>query len=77
MKVPNSVGVPLMVMVLLAHVAVTPEGKPIAVPMLVASVVLCVIGVNGVLEHKVGVLEAALTVLLGRTVIAVAADAAL
>ena len=60
---------PLMVMVLSAQAAITPEGKPVGVPMPVAPVVLCVILVNGVLVHKVGVLEAALTVNIGFTVI--------
>ena len=48
-----------MVMVLEAHEAVTPEGKPVAVPIPVAPVVVCVILVNAVLIHKVGVEEAA------------------
>jgi hypothetical protein len=48
-----------MVMVLLAHVAVTPAGKPVAVPMPVAPVVVWVIGVNAPPLHKLGVLEAA------------------
>ena len=49
--------------------AVTPVGKPIAAPIPVAPVVVCVIGVNTVFTHKVGVEEAAVTVLLGITVI--------
>ena len=69
MKVPDAVGVPLMVIVLLAHAAVTPVGKPVAVPIPVAPVVVCVIAVSAVLIHNVGVLDAALTVLLGVTVI--------
>ena len=56
-----------MVMVLDAHAAVTPEGKPAAVPIPVALVVVCVILVNGVLVHKLGVLEAALAVTAGFT----------
>ena len=40
MKGPDCVGVPLMVMVLPAHIAVTPVGKPVAVPIPVAPVVL-------------------------------------
>ena len=58
-----------MVIILFAHEAVTPVGKPVAVPMPVAPVVLCVMLVNAVLIHKVGVLDAALTVLFGLTVI--------
>ena len=56
-------------MVLLAQAAVTPVGKPVAVPMPVAPVVVWVIAVNAVFIHKVGVLEAAPAVLLGVTVI--------
>ena len=69
MKVPDAVGGPLIVIVLLAQAAVTPVGKPVAVPIPVAPVVVCVIAVSAVLIHNVGVLEAALTVLLGVTVI--------
>ena len=61
MKVPDAVGVPLMVMVLLAQAAVTPAGKPVAVPIPVAFVVVCVILVRALLIHKVGVLDAAPT----------------
>ena len=62
-------GVPLIVMVLLAQAAVTPVGSPVAVPMPVAPVVACVIAVNAVLIHKTGVLDAAPAVLSGVTVI--------
>ena len=58
-----------MVMVLVAQVAVTPVGSPVAVPIPVAPVVVCVIFVKAVLIHKVGVLEATLAVLAGVTVI--------
>ena len=58
-----------MVMVLLAQAAVTPAGKPVAVPMPVAPVVAWVILVKAVLIHKVGVLEAAAAVLEVTTVI--------
>ena len=63
-----------MVILLLAHVAETPAGKPFAplTPLLempVAPVVLCVIAVKAVLIHKVGVEEAAVVVLLAFTVI--------
>ena len=54
-----------MVMVLLAHTAVTPEGKPVAEPMPVASVVVCVIFVNAVLIQSVGVLDAAPDAMFG------------
>ena len=62
-------GVPEIVIVLLAHAALTPAGSPVAVPMPVAPVVACVIFVNAVLMHKVGVLDAAPAVLAGVTVI--------
>ena len=68
MNVPETVGVPLMVIVLPNQIAVTPAGKPLGVPMPVAPVVVWVISVSAVLGHKVGVLEAALTVLFAGTV---------
>ena len=58
-----------MVILLLAQDAVTPAGNPVAVPMLVATVVAWVIVVKAVLLHTVGVEEAAATVLLILTVI--------
>ena len=67
MKVPEAVGVPLIVMVLLAQAAVTPAGSPVAVPMPVAPVVVCVILVKAVLIHSVGVEEPAPAVLFGVT----------
>ena len=45
-------------MVSLAQVAVTPGGKPVGVPIPVASVVANVISVNAVLIHTVGELAA-------------------
>ena len=60
---------PLIVIVLLAHAAVTPAGKPVAVPMPVAPVVVCVMFVNAVLIHNVGDELAAPAVLSGVTVI--------
>ena len=68
MKVPAEVGVPEIVIVLDAQAAVTPAGSPEAVPMPVALVVVCVIAVRAVLMHRVGVEEAAPTVLSGVTV---------
>jgi hypothetical protein len=56
-------------MVLLAHDAVTPAGKPVAVPIPVAPVVAIVILVSAVLIHRVGVLDGAPAVLFGVTVI--------
>ena len=66
---PDVVGVPEMVIVLAAHAAVTPAGSPVAAPMPVAPVVVCVILVKAVLIQSVGVDDAALTVLFGKTVI--------
>ena len=51
-----------------AQAAETPAGNPVAVPIPVAPVVACVIFVNAVLIHKVGVLDAAPAVLSGVTV---------
>lgn len=58
-----------MVIVLLAHEAVTPAGNPVGAPMPVAPVVECVTGVIGILMQTEGVDEGRLTVLLGVTVI--------
>ena len=51
------------------HAAVTPAGKPTAVPIPVAPVVVCVTFVKVVLIHTVGVEDAAPAVLFGDTVI--------
>ncbi len=59
---------PLIVIVLLAHAAVTPAGKPVTVPMPVATVVVWVIFVNAVLIQSVGLELATLVVLFGLTV---------
>ena len=59
-----------MVMVFDAQTAVTPAGNPVAVPIPVAPVVVCVIFVNKVFKHNVCNDDAALTVLAGVTVIA-------
>ena len=67
---------PLMVMVLPVNDAVTPDGKPVAVPIPVAPVVVWVIFVKGVLIHTVGVLEAVAAVFTGVTVIVVVAELA-
>jgi hypothetical protein len=58
-----------MVIVLDAQAAVTPFGKPVGVPMPVANVVVCVMLVINVLIHKVGVEDAAPTVIFAFTVI--------
>ena len=55
---------PLIVITLADQVAVTPEGKPDAVPIPVARVVICVIfGVKTVFTANVGLEDAALAVL--------------
>ena len=66
---PDAVGVPLIVMVLPAHAAVTPAGKPVGDPIPVAPVVAIVILVNTVLIQRVGVDEGAPAVFAGVTVI--------
>jgi hypothetical protein len=69
LNVPDTVGVPLIVIVFDAHAAVTPAGKPVAVPIPVAKVVVCVIlGVKEVLIHKVVVIPA-VAVFSGLTII--------
>ena len=71
MKVPDAVGVPLMVSTLEAHEAVTPAGRPVAVPIPVAPVVVRVILVSAVLTHSVGLLEAVPAVLAAVTLIVI------
>lgn len=51
-----------------AQAAVTPVGRPVAVPMPVAPVVVWVMDVSAVFVHSVGVEEATLTVWSGVTV---------
>ena len=73
MNVPLAVGVPLMVMVLLAHAALTPAGRPFApdTPLLlmpVAPVVAIVMLVKAVLMHSVGMVDGVPAVLFGVTV---------
>ena len=58
-----------MVMVLAFQAAVTPVGKPVAAPIPVAPVVVCVILVSGVLIQSVGADEATLAVFTLVTVI--------
>ena len=60
-------------MVLAAQLAVTPAGRPVAVPIPVAPVVVCVIAVSGVLIQRVGVADAADTVVFGLTLMVPAA----
>ncbi len=69
MNVPDAFGVPLIVIVLAFHAAVTLPGNPVATPIPVAPVVVCVIAVKAVLIHNVGVEDGRETVLTGLTVI--------
>ena len=69
MKVPDAVGVPLMVSTFEAQDADTPAGSPVGVPMPVAPVVVRVIAVSAVLMHNVGLEDAVPAVLAGVTVI--------
>ena len=52
------VGVPLIVIVFDAQLAVTPDGNPVAVPIPVAPVVVCVIFVIAAFTQTVGVDDA-------------------
>ena len=74
MKIPTSVGVPLIVIVFDAQFAVTPIGNPVGVPIPVAVVVVCVIFVKNEFTHIIGDDEAAVTVLRAVTVIVPVAD---
>ncbi len=67
-------GVPEIVIVPANQEAVTPEGRPVAVPMPVAMVVECVMFVNIVFTVNVGFDDAAVAVLStqGVTVVVVA-----
>ncbi len=69
MNVPLTLGVPLIVIVLLDHEAVTPDGKFTGTPIPVAPVVVWVILVNIVLIQSVCSVLARLTVLFGVTII--------
>jgi hypothetical protein len=69
--------VPLIVITLLDQFAVTPDGKPVALPMPVALVVACVIFVNTVFTNSVGVEDAAAAAQAADTVIVPVAFTAL
>ena len=69
MKVPVADGVPVIVMVFDDQLAVTPAGKPVAVPIPVAPVVVWVTFVIAVLTHTEGDDEATPAVLFAVTVI--------
>ena len=66
---PLSVGAPLIVIILEAQAAVTPFGRPVALPILVAPVVVCVIFKIAVFTHTVGLDEATPAVFEGITTI--------
>ena len=72
MKVPPAVGVPLIVIVLPAQAADTPVGKPVVDPIPVAPTVVWLISVKAVLMQRVGVEDAAETVLLFTVMVPVA-----
>ena len=57
-----------MVIVFDAHTGVTPNGNPVAVPIPVAPVVVCVILVKAVFSQSVGELDANPAVLAAVTV---------
>ena len=63
MKVPVVVGVPLIVITSADQEAVTPAGKPVAVPIPVAPVVAIVIFVMVVFTKSVGLEDAVAAVL--------------
>ena len=66
---PDIDGVPIIVMVLEAHEALTPVGNPVAAPIPVAPVVAIVIfGESNVLIHNVGEEDGLAAVLFGDTV---------
>ena len=69
MKVPTAVGIPTMEMVSLPQDAVTPGGRPVAAPIPVAPVVVWVMARNTEFKHRLGVEEAAVTVMSGVTAI--------
>lgn len=71
---PVTVGVPEIAIVPANQKAVTPAGRPIAVPMPVAMVAACIMFVNIVFTVNVGLDDAALAVLStqGVTVVVVA-----
>ena len=58
-----------MVIMFDVQVAITPDGKPVDVPIPVAPAVPCVIGVKAVLIGNVGIEDAVATVFAGVTVI--------
>jgi hypothetical protein len=69
--------VPLIVIIILAQADVTPAGNPVAVPMPVALVVVCVIFVKAVFTVNVGVEDAAPTAQAAVTVMVPVAFTAL
>ena len=70
MNVPEAVGVPLIVIVLLAKLALKPAGRPDAAPIPVAPVVVNVtVGESGKPIQTVGFDDGAETVLFGVIVI--------
>jgi hypothetical protein len=72
--VPLAVAAPLIVITFDAHDAINPSGRPVAIPMAIAPVVACVMGVSAAFRHTVGSSEAAPTVLFALTVIVPTAE---
>jgi hypothetical protein len=73
LNTPATVGVPLIVIVLFAQVAVKPAGNPVAVPTPVAPVVVNVIsGFKTAFTHREGLEEAGVTVLINTVMVPVA-----
>jgi hypothetical protein len=73
LKVPDAVGVPLIVITLPAHAAFTPAGNPVAVPIPVAPVVAMVIfGESAVLTQSVGLDDGDPAVLIFTVIVPVA-----
>ena len=56
-------------MVFDTQLAITPEGSPLAVPIPVAPLVVCVTGISVVFRHTLGEAVAVLTVFMSFTVI--------
>jgi hypothetical protein len=72
LNVPVTVGVPLIVIVLFAQVAVNPAGKPVAVPIPVAPVVVAVIAGDNASFTQVDRGAGAVVVLINTVIVPVA-----
>jgi hypothetical protein len=72
LKVPVTVGVPLIVIVLFAQIAVNPVGKPVTVPIPVAPVVVAVIAGDSASFTQVERGAGAVVVLINTVIVPVA-----